>query len=314
MAQSRRRWPTKATRPEQLRRLPLGSLRVFVAVAERRSFTRAADALGVTVSAASMQMRSLEQYLGLPLVRRHGRLVEPTEEALRLLPRIRDGLNSLQHALEEARVVRGSGTLYISALPSFVLQWLSARLADFEQRHPEIALRVEASSIAVDFHSADVQAAIRFGTGPWPGVHSEKLLDEWLVPVCHPDLLRRLGPVETPDDLARYRLLHSTTEPWSQWLSGVAANCWPEAGLGFDDSTAVVRLAASGMGLALARWSLIGEELRREELARASRRVTAFTRCYHFVCLPAARNLRKLRTFRDWLFAQAAMFPAPRSD
>ncbi|HEY1726710.1 MAG TPA: LysR substrate-binding domain-containing protein [Steroidobacteraceae bacterium] len=303
-----------ARKPEVTRRLPLGSLRVFVAVAELRSFTLAADSLGVSVSAASMQLRSLEQYLGVQLFRRQGRLVEPTADALQLLPRIRDGLAGLQQAIEEARSARGGGSLYISALPSFIMQWLGPRLIEFESLHPQILLRVEALSLMVDFHTSDHHAAIRFGaSGDWPGVHADKLLDEWLVPVCRPDLLKKLGPVRSPDDLTRYRLLHSTTEPWSSWLSGQPGNRWPEAGTGFDDSATVVRLACSGLGLALARWSLIGEELRRGELALASDRITPFARRYYFVCPPKARSIRKLVTFRDWLLAQARAYPRPPS-
>lgn len=295
------------------RRLPLGSLRVFVMVAECRSFTLAADALGVSVSAASMQVRSLEEYLGLPLFRRTGRTVEPTAEAAQLLPRIRDGLAALQSAIEDARAARSSGSLHVTALPSFVVQWLSPRLQDFERRHPQIQLRIEASHVPVDFAATGIHAAIRFGAGGWPGVQAEKLLDEWLVPVCRPDVLEKLGPVESQGDLSRHRLLHSTTEPWTVWLSGLQDERWPDTGLGFDDSAAIVRLAAAGAGLALARWSLISEEVRSGALALASRRITPFWRRYYFVCPPKVRGLKKLETFRAWLFEQAAQFAAPPS-
>ena len=293
------------------RRLPLGSLRVFVMVAECRSFTLAADALGVSVSAASMQVRSLEEYLGLPLFRRNGRMVEPTAEAAQLLPRIRDALAALQFAVDDARAARSSGMLHISVLPSFAVQWLSSRLEDFEKRHPHIQLRVEASSVAVDFTATGIHAAVRFGAGGWPGVHAEKLLDEWLVPVCRPDLLEKHGPVESHEDLSRYRLLHSTTEPWTIWLSGLPDERWPETGLGFDDSATIVRLAVAGGGLALARWSLISEEVRSGALAIASRRITPFGRRYYFVCSPKARALKKLEAFRAWVFEQASQFAPP---
>ena len=307
---SRTRRPP-ANKPLLSRRLPLGSLRVFVMVAEFRSFTLAADALGVSVSAVSMQVRSLEQYLGLPLFRRNGRVVEPTAEAMQLLPGIRNGLSALQFAIEDARVARSGGSLLVSALPSFVVQWLSPRLPDFERRHPKIQLRIEASTTAVDFTATGVHVALRFGAGGWPAVHSEKLLDEWLVPVCRPDLLEKLGPVDSHRDLVRYRLLHSTTEPWTVWLTGRPDEYWPDAGLGFDDSVATVRLAAAGVGLALARWSLISEEVRLGQLAVASRRVTPFGRRYYFVCSPSARGLKKVETFRLWLLEQAALFPGP---
>ena len=292
-------------------RLPLGSLRVFVAVAQCRSFTLAADALGVSVSAASMQIRSLEQYLGLPLFRRDGRRVEPTAEAQRLLPRIRDSLAALQAAVEEARVARSSGVLRVSMLHSFLVQWLSPRLHDFQSRHPEIHLNLEASHVAVDFNGTGMHAAIRFGAGRWPGLHADKLLDEWLVPVCRPELFEKLGPIRGTGDLARYRLLHSTSEPWDVWLSGADRESWPATGLGVDDSAAIVQLAMSGAGLALARWSLVAEELRRGQLTIASDLISRYARSYYFVCLPRVRAVRKVAAFRDWIFEQAASFPAP---
>ena len=153
--------------------------------------------------------------------------------------------------------------------------------------------------------------AVRFGAGGWTGLHSEKVLDEWLVPVCAPALYERHGPVENEADLARYRLLHSSTEPWSVWLSGKPNDRWPEAGLGFDDSTAIVRSAEAGAGLALARWSLVADEVRSGRLVIASRQRTPYGRRYYFVCPPRALTVRKVAAFRDWLRAQCAAQSPP---
>jgi len=290
----------------------LGSLRVFLAVADHLSFTRAACELGCTVSAASMQIQSLEEYLGIALFQRSGRQVELTTDGMQLLPRIREALGALQSALDEARVVRGTGALRVSVLPSFLQQWLLPRLPDFETCHPDIPLQIEASHLMADFSKPDMHAAVRFGAnGVWPSVHSEKLLEEWLVPVCHPQMLRKLGPVHGPDDLHRYRLLHSTTEPWSVWQSGQTIQSWPENGLGFDDSAAIVHAAEAGAGLALARWSLVTEELRSGRLAMAGRQPTPFARSYYFVCPPKLLKLKKVNVFREWIAAQAARFPRP---
>jgi LysR family glycine cleavage system transcriptional activator len=302
-----------ATPASQLRRLPLGSLRVFVAVAEQLSFTRAAEALGVSVSAASMQVQALEQHLGLPLFRRDRRGVQLTAEGVQLLPRIRAGLAELQAAIDDTRQIRSSGALRISTLHSFLLQWLLPRLPDFEAHYPRLSLLVETSDTQVDFNRSNVQAAIRFGVGPWPPFHSEKFLDEWLVPVCSPTLLARLGPVKGHGDLARYRLLHSSSEPWENWLSGQGHERWPDSGFAVDDSVAIVRAAEAGRGLALARWSLIAAEVQSGRLAIASPIVTPYQRCYHFVCLPRMRAVAKIVALRDWLLTQAAAFPRPET-
>lgn len=284
---------------------------MFVAVAEHQSFTRAAASLGVTVSAVSMQVQALETYLGVPLFRRQGRSVQLSAEAVQLLPRVRESLLALQSALDEARVARGSGALRISTLHSFLLQWLLPRIPDFEARHPQIGLLVETSNVPVNFAESSVNAAIRFGGGKWPGLHSEVVLDEWLVPVCAPELYQKHGPVECMDDLRRYRLLHSSTEPWSSWLTGVSTDSWPNSGIGFDDSAAIVRSAEAGAGLALARWSLVCAEVHSGRLVVASRQRTPYARRYYFVCPPRALSLKKVSAFRDWLREQAAAHPAP---
>ncbi len=164
----------------------------------------------------------------------------------------------------------------------------------------------------IDFAATGFHVAIRYGHGDWPALHAEKLLDEWLVPVCRPDLLEKFGAVNGKDDLSRYRLVHCPTEPWSAWLTGeVESTSWPTSGLGADNSAAIVHLAVSGAGLALARWSLITDELERGQLALASKRVLPFPRRYYLVCPPKMRNLKKVAAFRDWIMAQAAEFPRP---
>jgi LysR family glycine cleavage system transcriptional activator len=295
-----------------IRRLPLGSLRVFVAVAEHLSFTRAADALGVTTSAASMQIQALEQYLRVALLRRNGRVVELTSEGAALLPKVRAGLADLEHALDDARAERGAGPLRVTMLSSFLAQWLMPRLEGFTEQHPRIDLQVHTGIELVDFVRSGIHAGIRFGTGTWPHLHIEKLFDEWLVPVCRPALLRKHGPVNSAEDLKRYRLMHSTSEPWSTWLfDDCATDRWPSSGVAFDDSVAIIRATEAGQGLALARWSLVADEVTAGRLAVASPRSLRFYRSYYFVCSPALARADKVEAFRRWLFAAARQFAPP---
>jgi len=295
-----------------IRRLPLGSLRVFVAVAEHLSFTRAADALGVTTSAASMQIQALEDYLRLALFRRNGRQVELTAEGAALLPKVRQGLAGLESALDEARAERGAGPLRVTMLSSFLAQWLMSRLPAFGELHPRIDLQIHTSIEPVDFVRTGIHAGIRFGTGEWPGLHIEKLIDEWLVPVCKPSLLKKHGMVTGAEDLKRYRLMHSTSEPWSTWLfNDNDVERWPASGAAFDDSVAVIRATAAGQGLALARWSLVAEEVHEGRLAIASPRALKFFRSYYFICPPALLRLDKVDAFRRWIVELARQFPAP---
>src|SRR6187397_2696927 len=95
---------TRSLSANSPRRLPLASLRVFVATAEQLSFSRAASLLGVTNGAVSMQIRALEEYLKAPLFRRRGRVVQLTGEGERLLPKVKTSLDALERAIDEARV------------------------------------------------------------------------------------------------------------------------------------------------------------------------------------------------------------------
>jgi LysR family transcriptional regulator, glycine cleavage system transcriptional activator len=293
------------------RRAPLGSLRVFIAVAEHRSFTRAADALGVTVSAASMQVQALEDYLRVPLFRRDGRQVELTAAAEMLRPKVEQALADLERAIDEARADRGSGPLRITTIASFLAQWLLPRLPDFTARNARIDVQVHTSTELVDFVKTGMDAGIRFGDGSWPRLHSEKLIDEWLVPVCTPALLKRHGTIGEARDLTRYKLLHSTPEPWTAWLlEGAAGEVWPSSGAAFDDVVAIVRAAEAGQGLALSRWSLVADVVAIGRLAVAGRAVHS-AHAYHFVCPTAHLALEKVALFREWLKDQGARFAAP---
>jgi LysR family glycine cleavage system transcriptional activator len=304
-----RRRPRPA--PTAFRRAPIGSLRVFAAVAQHLSVTRAADVLGVTASAVSMQLKTLEDYLQVPLLRRRGRYLVLTAEGERLLPRVERGLRELEDAIDAARGDRCEGEVSITTLASFMQQWLLPRLPDFQARHPNLQLVVHTSVEIVDLRQSRLQAAIRMGRGTWPGVHAEKLLDEWLVPVCAPALLERHGPVQGGGDLRPYRLIHSTSEPWSSWLldHGDRRELPPSAS--FDDSVTVIRAAEAGQGLALARWSLVESELRLGRLAMAGRRVVQSELSYYFVCVPDYLEVEKVKLLRQWLRSQAQAFTVP---
>jgi LysR family glycine cleavage system transcriptional activator len=296
-------------------RLPLASLRVFVAAAEHPSFSHAADALGVSAAAVSMQIRALEEYLRTPLFHRRGRLAELTAAGAQLLPPVRNGLAELERAINEARLEQRTGPLTVSMLASFLQQWLLLRLPGFNARHPQFDVRIHTSDRLVDFGHSDVQAAIRFGSGDWPKLHCEKLLDDWVVPVCTPQLLEKHGPVSSHSDLRRYRLLHEESEAWSAWLGGAtdesAFFAEERRGATFDDAVSVVRAAGAGHGLALTRWSLAAQEIECGRLAIASRTIIRMASAYFFVCPKSYLGIDKIAAFRSWIVEEARRAPRP---
>ena len=293
--------------------MPLASLRVFVAVAEQLSFSRAAQSLGVSTAAVSQQIRTLEGYLRVPLFLRHGNSILLTGEGAGLLPRVRDALGQLERTIDEARHERRVGALTVTMLASFLQQWLLPRLPSFEQKFPELDLRLHTSVQLVDFLNSDVQAAIRFGMGSWPRLHAEKILEDWLVPVCVKRLFESGGWVESESDLRRYELLHSNVEPWRAWVEGqsLITDEWAVCGTTFADAVAVIRAAQAGRGLALVRWSLVSGEIGEGRLVIASSRIVPMTHGYYFVCPPSYLATEKVATFRDWLLKEAQAAPRP---
>lgn len=294
-------------------RLPLNALRVFEAVAARLSFATAAEALHVTPAAVSMQIRTLEEYLRVPLFRRSGRAVALTAEGALLLPGVRRGLAELQQAMQQLRQDRSGGTLNISTIASFLQKWLLPRLPQFHDRHPNIELSIHTSHLPVDFGDGNFHAALRMTARPTPGLYNEKLLDEWFLPVCSRELLARHGLVRAPADLKRYPLLRSSDESWSLWRHPSPEAEWRERGTAFDDSLTVLAAAEQGLGLALTRWTLAAHDLAAGRIVRASTEVLPCPRSYYFVCPESYLALPKLQQLLKWLREIAAAFPTPAS-
>jgi len=303
---------TRKTEPVRgFERLPLNALRVFEAVASHLSFAAAAHALHVTPAAVSMQVRTLEQYLQVPLFRRSGRAVALTDEGATLLPGVRIGLSELQAAMQQLRQARHSGQLCISTLGSFMTKWLVPRLPSFRTRHPDIDLQVHTSTEPVVFSQGGFHAAIRMSFRPTPGLYNEKLLDDWFVPVCSPALLTRHGPLHTAHDLQRYPMLRSTDESWALWAGSAGGKDWQESGPSFDAALTLLAAAEQGQGLALSRWSLAADEIGAGRIVRASAHVTRYPRSYYFVCPESYLALPKVQRLLAWLREASRAFPGP---
>jgi LysR family glycine cleavage system transcriptional activator len=296
-------------------KLPLNALRAFEAVAAHLSFTGAAQSLKVTTAAVSSHIKSLEEFLETPLFVRHSRSVRLTPQGARLLPGVQRGMGELTRAVDQLRQDRSSGLLNISLLGSFLQKWLLPRLGDFYQKYPDVDLRFNASRDFVDFMQTDFHAAVRYGSGDWPQLHAEKMLDDWVFPVTNPALLAKLGPIATLGDLNKYPLLHSAGEPWGDWLRRVGGDTTrTERGPVLDDSVSVLAAAEQGHGLALARWSLVAGDLAAGRLVRPSDQSVRQAKSYYFVAPAHNFDLPKVIRFRDWLREVCSQFEPPEGE
>lgn len=247
------------------RRLPpLAALRTFVAAARHQSFRAAADELAVTATAVSHQIRQLEQRLGVVLFERQARGVVLTMEGRRLFPALREGFELMAAALAPLLQPKRRRIVTVSATPAFMARLLVPRLAGFQATHPEFDLRLHASTRPVDFAAQQIDAAIRYGKGPYRGLHHEALRHARFAPVCSPALKLR-----TPDGLGRHPLLHYQWQPafrdpvdWTAWARAAGLRRLDTArGITFSDETHAIEAAIAGQGVALLDTALVAREL-----------------------------------------------------
>ena len=239
------------------RRLPpLNTLRAFEASCRYLSFTKAADELFVTQAAISHQIKTLEEALEVKLFRRLNRALMLTEEGQILLPAVQEALGILGDAVGKLREQEKTGTLTVSMLPSFASSWMVPRLGRFQAAHPDIDLRISANFDLVDFDRDDVDVAIRWGKGEYPGLTSVHLMTEELFPVCSPDLVSRADhPLKCPEDLKYHTLLHDDMRTdWRMWLLAADVDgVDPDRGVSLNQSDMVLQAAIDGQGVALGR-------------------------------------------------------------
>src|SRR6267143_1805328 len=244
-------------------RLPsLNGLRAFEAAARHLSFTVAASELNVTQTAISHQIRRLEQELGIRLFVRQNRALALTPEARDYLPGVRAAFNDLRLATDRV--------LTVSTLASLAAKWLLPRLSAFQEAHPGIDVHITTSTSLVDFKSGDVDAAIRYGRGQWPGLRADWLMADQVFPVCSPALLTGDKPLRCPEDLANHVLLHSTNndDDWRLWLTaaGLPTNISKPHGITFDLILMVVQAAIDGIGVAIGRTSYVQDDITKGRL------------------------------------------------
>lgn len=289
------------------RRLPpLSSLRAFEAAARLRSVSRAAEELAVTQSAISHQLAAFEEWLGQPAFRRAGRGIAPSEAAERILPEVSEAFDQLDRAMRKLQALDPrAGWLTVSMMPSFAAKWLVPRLGAFRAQHPEIDVWIATFEPQSDPLGTDVDVAIRYGDGNWPGEHAVLFLEEDLFPVCAPAMLKGRYPLKKPEDLKRHTLLHDEMrEDWRMWLEAAGVKgIDPARGPGFDDSALLIQAAIDGMGVALGRSALVKGDIAAGRLVKPFALILRAQFAYYVTCKKGTEDLPKIRAFRDWLTA-----------
>ena len=285
-------------------RLPLNTLAAFRAVAELQNLRAAADVLHLTHSAISQQIRVLEERLGFELFERRGRRVVLNPAGQALLRSVQSALAQLDDGVQAAAAAASGEAqrLRVTVLPSFAQRWLLPRIGRWRERHPTLALEIDASLRMMDLQREGFHAAVREGQGPWAGLESERLFDQPpIIVVGSPSAARRLLGAQ-PEALAREPLL-GEAELWKDWFAAAGLRTNVRTVANFSDAGLMLQAAEQNLGIALSRELLAADALCDGRLVRLS--PVAIThpdaQPYHVAYPPSLRDWPPLVSLRQWL-------------
>ncbi|MFK8082191.1 MAG: transcriptional regulator GcvA [Granulosicoccus sp.] len=303
--------------------LPLNALNAFEVAARHQSFSKAAEELHVTPAAVSQQIRTLEDLMGVQLFHRLNRGLALTDAGKSGLAKLQDGFRSVNEAVQQIRSEPEDTSLDVWMAPSFASKWLMPRLSRFTQQHPEIDLRISAAPELVDNDESapslsedilrrhEVDIAIRFGSGQYPGCEVERLVRVNVLPLCAPALLTDDSrPLLRPADLVNHILLHDETPyegrpDWQSWLTAVgASNVDGSRGMRFNRISLAMAAAVEGQGVVLSLEQLAMNDLARGRLVIPFEHRVELQQAYHVITLKNASSDERVATFKRWLFEE----------
>ena len=300
-----------------LRHIPgLASLKAFDASARHLNSTRAAAERNVTPAAVSHAIKELEDAVGVTLFQRTSRHMQLTRQGQILKPAISEALEGLTRALQRIRQLENPTQVRVTASPSIAAKWLVPRLDRFLESMPGADVRIDVSSEALDFEREDIDVAIRFGEGIYPGLQVEKLFHDTLFPVCSPDLLKGARRLREPRDLLQFTLIHLDWEAqgavwpnWRMWMLAAGVKDFNDTrGLHFSQTSLALQAALDGHGVALGDSTLAGDDLEAGRLVKpfelSLRSPAQFA--YHLITPRDNSDRPMTKAFRDWIIAEAA--------
>jgi DNA-binding transcriptional LysR family regulator len=282
-------------------------LRVVAALAQHGTVSAVAQALNLTQSAVSKQLKGVEDLVGAMLFQRTSRGLTPTEAGVVYIEQARVALGALETASVRVAALRQSRpVLRLHVLPILGDRWFMPRFPDFVDAHPEIDVQFSVFAASDTAEQADV--VFRFGEGDWPGWTADYFLGREVVLVGSPSFIARGGGIEMPEDAAAFSLLEHTQTPlrWNDFAASCAlGDLHPRRTVQLGYYSLVIRAAISGQGLALVPRSLILDELASGHLVNPCGLGFASTNCYWLTTRTDRPQRADLDAFRDWALAEA---------
>jgi LysR family glycine cleavage system transcriptional activator len=295
----------------------LRSLRAFDAAARNLSFTKAADELHVTPAAISHQIRELEEQIGASLFARTSRSMRLTREGQILREAAAEALETIGRSLQRIRKLKNQKQIKVSATPSLGAKWLVPRLDRFMAEVPGAEVRLDVSSALTDFDRDDVDVAIRFGQGNYPGLRVDLLFLDTVFPVCSPKLMEGAKPIRKPRDLLQHPLIHLDWDAqglpwpnWRMWMQAAGVHDYEEVGgLRFRQTSFAIEAAIDGQGVALGDSNLVADDIAAGRLIKpfelSLRAPPQFS--YYIISPEETADTPMVRAFREWALKEAAL-------
>lgn len=268
----------------------------------------AAEELCVTPSAVSQQIAKLKNMTNIRLFFRTPRRLELTTEGRIYLRAIRPAFSQIAEATQRLMNEGKRNKVTVSCTSGFAIQWLLPQLPSFEKANPGVEVQISTTNRRVDLLSEGIDFAIRHGAGNYPGMESECLVNDGLLPICSPRLIAPEEGLSSPNDMARYTLLHDEHRlDWGVWFRALGiADVNTDTGPVFVDSNGVIEAAIAGKGIALVRSALVREELESGMLINPLEMPISSPIAYYLVYEESAILQRISRRFRDWITTTAA--------
>ena len=279
----------------------LNAVRIFEAAARLQNFTKAADEIHITQGAVSKQIKLLEQQLGCQLFIRAGPMLKLSEAGKEFQAIAEESLSIIRRGTARIKSRSTNTPLTISLLPSFAHHWFLPNLASFEQKHPDISLRLAPSYHVVDLDvDSDIDLAIRLGRGDWPNLHSLQVTEDELIPVCAPSIA---GELNTIIDIKEQRLIvdSSPYDEWHRWQAKAGLNYTAKDCLYLDDVNLQLAAAIQGKGICLSRKSFVINHLAQGNLVQPFE-LSIYSKFNFYLVFPANRLQEiKIAAFYQWI-------------
>lgn len=261
----------------------------------------------MTPSAISHQIKGLESFLGLELFRRTKRKVILTEAGESYLKPIKAIFEQLENATSELKSQQKSGSLRLAVAPAFLTRWLMPRMERFQSRYPDIQIEISSSIGLIDFSANDVDMAVYFGTGDWDDVEAYYLRPARIAPVCNPRLIKPDQPINTPEDMRFYPLLHVTKrkDEWHDWLKQHDLDpTLFRRGLMFSSGSLTAGGAAQGLGIALSDPELVMPEIEAGTLKVLFDEHLITNRSFYLVYEKRRSVTSAMLAFKEWIIEE----------